>query len=111
LAELAGVYRGLGEQWREFAEAALPGRVKIFKQTRELLDRQRALYEEQGEKAAAKIADGKTKLQKLGVEGRTNFPLSPAESAVLLEALRERLAALYDAETRAAERLQAAAVK
>jgi hypothetical protein len=108
LADLVGVYRALGEQWTELADAALPARVKVFKQTREAMTKQRTLLEEQGEKAAGKIADLKTKLLKLEQEGRAAFPLSASETAALLESLRDRLMALTEAETRAAEQLQAA---
>ncbi len=69
------------------------------------------MYEDQGEKAAGKIADMQTKLRKLEQEGRAAFPLPPSEAAALLESLRDRLVALYEAETRAAEQLQAAMLK
>lgn len=54
LAPSAKKFREIAPRWRNLAEAALPDRIPILRQTRDLLLQQRDLYLEQGQ--AAKVA-------------------------------------------------------
>jgi len=104
LAEVAATYRALAEQWAALAEAGLPDRVKVFKQTRDLLHKRAQLFAEKGAKGAKAINDAVLKLQAIQNE-MADFPLPAAETETLLTELRDRIVALHAAETAAAQRL------
>jgi hypothetical protein len=108
LADLASEYRRLADAWTELADAALPSKVKPFKQAKDLLRKQRKLIEEKGEKATKQVDDTVVASHKLEAETKANFPLDGAELRSLLEGLRERIVQLHAAEKAAAERLAAA---
>jgi len=108
LSDLAADYRDLGRRWTELAEAALPGKIKPFKQTRDLLTKKCKLFEEKGTGAARQCADAAAKLQELEKATRTDFPLSTTEAADLLADLRDRITDLHAAEHATAQKLQAA---
>jgi hypothetical protein len=109
-AELAGRYRELGQQWAALAEAALPGAVKSFQQTRELLREKCKVFEEKGDRAAGTIREVWGKLQAIETEMRPSLPLTPTDARALLEGLRERLLVLHQTECATAADLQKAAV-
>lgn len=107
LQKLAGDYRHIATGWTELAVAALPAKIKPFKETRDLLVKKRALFEIKGSKADRQMADIRAKLQILGKTTQANFPLSGAESHELLSGLRERIIALHRVECELAKRLHA----
>ena len=106
LREVANDYRKLGAQWTELADAALPDRVKPFKEFKKHLRKRWELFEQKGEKAAAQIDKAEAETLRLAKELAGAFPLNEAETRTLLEGLRERIVALHAAEVEAARKLQ-----
>jgi Domain of unknown function (DUF4872)/Butirosin biosynthesis protein H, N-terminal len=107
LLDLARAYRNLAAKWTELADAALPDRVKGFRQTKDLLRKKRQLFEEKGERVARQTAEATERLRTVGEELRTAFPLTAPEIKVLLEGLRERILELHREEKETANRLAA----
>ena len=85
LAELAATYRTLALQWTELADAALPNHIKTCKRTKELLAKQRQLYEERGEKAIRPLADATTKLHELETATDSATALDETADTLLAE--------------------------
>ncbi len=106
LAELANTYRGLGKQWVELAEVAFPGKVKPFKQMKELLHKRNSQVEK-GEKGQKQVLETAERLRKLEQEMKQKSPLSSTEGAAILEQMRQRIEDLHRQETAAAEQLAA----
>lgn len=107
LRVLAEEYRHLATGWTELASAALPANIKPLKETRQLLLKQRDLFESKGAKADKQLAEIREKLQILGKSTKEDFPLDLEESRELLVGLRERVIALHRTEAELAARLAA----
>jgi hypothetical protein len=107
LKSLADDYRHIAARWTELANAALPSKIKPFKESRDLLIKKRDLFEIKGSKADKQMAEIRAKLHVLGKNTKENFPLNDAESRELLGSLRERIIALHRTETELAKRLAA----
>jgi hypothetical protein len=108
LKNLADDYRHLATGWSALAAAALPTKIKPFKETRDLLIKNCDLLETKGAKADKQLAENQARLRILGNNTKENFPLDDADTRELLEGLRERIIALHRAEAAAAERLKSA---
>jgi len=102
-------YRELATRWSELAEAALPSRHKLFKETKQLLRKRRELWLTKGPKAAKQMAEGTARLKTIESELREKFPLAEDDRLPHLESLRTRILALHAAEVEAAARLYKAA--
>lgn len=107
LKSLADDYRHLATGWSALAAAALPTKIKPFKETRDLLIKNRDLLESKGSKADKQMSDNRDRLRILGKNTKENFPLDDAETRDLLGSLRERIIALHRAESEVAGRLAA----
>lgn len=105
LKTMAAEYRKLAAQWTEFAEVALPDRVKPFKQTKQLLRKQHQALREKGSKGQATIDSCVEALRALAQQVHSDFPLSDAETRSLLAHLREGILDLSEQERRAASQL------
>lgn len=105
LAELSETYRGLADEWRELADAALPDWVKPFKETKALLRKKEKLVATGGAKSAARVSDVVEKLRKIDAELKADFPLTNSETAQLLDGLHDEVVALHAAETDEAQSL------
>ena len=100
-------YRALGAEWTALAEAALPDRVKPFKQTKSLLRKQVALFAEKGARAAKQMARNRNKLAEIDAAMHADFPLDDDAAGALLGQLQTRIQALHEHETATLERLSA----
>ncbi len=107
LKVLSDDYRHLATGWTALATAALPGKIKPFKESRDLLIKKRDLFETKGAKADKQMAEIREKLRVLGKNTKENFPLDDAQSRELLGSLRERIIALHRSEEELAKRLAA----
>lgn len=105
LGGLAGRYRVLAGLWTDLAEAALPDRVKPFKQTKALLRKRNELFLSKGVKAAAQMRKGTDELIAIEKSCVAKFPLGDKERAELLQSLAPRVVELHDAELETAEAL------
>lgn len=102
-------YRELAVRWTELAEAALPSRIKLFKETKQLLRRRRELWETKGTKAARQMSEASARLKAIESNLRERFALADDERLAFLESLRTRVVALHAAEVEAAAHLCKAA--
>ena len=109
LAELAGRYREIAKMWTALAESMLPDAMKPLRRTKELLRMRSELFLSKGAVALPQIDKIKDDLNRIELEMREGFPLAEAELKDLLEAARERILALHDAESSAAGELAKAA--
>ena len=91
-------------------EAALPDKMKSFKQLKQLLRKRRQLWLTKGPKAATQIDKCTGDLHKLNGAQPRDFPLEHSARGALLGKLCERTTALHDSEKAVIEKL-AAAVK
>ncbi len=108
LGAAADAYRALGAQWSELAEAALPNRVKEFKQSKTLMRKQARLFADKGAKAARQMDKNRAVLADLERAVLADFPLDSDAVEALLGDLGGRIAAVHEAEVAALERLAAA---
>lgn len=102
-------YRELASRWTELAEAALPSRLKPFKETKQLLRKRRDLWVTKGTKAARQMGETTARLKAIETEQREKFPLADDDRLALLESLRMRIVGLHAAEVEAAAHLCKAA--
>jgi len=98
LNETAALYLELHDLWRGLAQAALPERVDIFRETRELLDRREAIRQELGGEGLEDIRPLNDRLHALKGELNDAFPLNGSETAALFAEIRDRLEGIYRAE-------------
>ncbi|MBX3413875.1 MAG: DUF4872 domain-containing protein [Pirellulales bacterium] len=98
-------YRELANRWTELAEAALPSKFKLFKETKQLLRKRRELWLAKGPKAAKQLVEVAARLKTIETELREKFPLGDEERLAHLESLRTRILALHASEVEAAARL------
>jgi hypothetical protein len=103
LEACASDYDALAGQWSALAEAALPGKVKEFKKTKELMRKQVTLFADQAPRGAAQLARVGELLAGLGEAMVASFP--EAATAELLAELAERIEAVHKAEVAALDRL------
>jgi hypothetical protein len=98
LKETAALYRELHDLWRGLAQAVLPERVDVFRETRELLDRREALRRELGGEGLEDIRPLSDALHALKGELNDAFPMNGSETAALFAEIRDHLEAIYNAE-------------
>lgn len=106
LRDVAEQFRSSGELWSDLAEAMLPDQVPPLAETRALLLRKGALFQEQGMSALPEMEQIAANLSDLKSEMATAFPLTEAEAAAMRDTLRERILGLHDAERAAFLALQ-----
>lgn len=109
--ETAAHYCELEDAWQEFAQAALPESVALFKETRDLLVRRDELFLKEGMAAQGEMAALTARLGEVRQEVDKDFPLNEAEVADLRLDLRDRLLKLQEAEEDGVYQLAALAAK
>ncbi len=108
LAACAKTYHQLGSQWSDLAEAALPDKVRAFRQTKELLRTRLALFEQQGDASLEQRTTLTDQLRQIEVEQRRSPALDENQAADVLIDLQAKIAELHDAERAAVESLKKA---
>lgn len=109
--ETTAHYRELGAAWQDFAKAALPESIPLFKETRDLLIRHDELFLEKGMAAHPEMMSITERLTEIPNEIGEDFPMTQAEVDDLLADLRQRLLKLQEAEADGVYQLTALAAK
>ncbi|MGQ0603301.1 MAG: BtrH N-terminal domain-containing protein [Anaerolineales bacterium] len=108
LKQAAEPFRTAAQGWGELGLALLPDDIKPFKQTRELLQRQRKLFVEKGSAGLTEIKKARTHFDRLHDSVEKDFPLSASEVVAFREQLAERVLKVGALEKAAHAILQAA---
>jgi hypothetical protein len=106
LRELGTAYRSLGQEWTDFAEAALPEGVPLLGHSGALLAQRRAAFVALGTGAADAIHGVDAELADLERQASENFPLDAEVSRALLADLGGRLHRIVDHEQEAVAALE-----
>jgi hypothetical protein len=101
LRPLADRYAGLGRQWTELADAALPDAVPAMREAKELLARRSELLHSDGPAAADGVRATWQRLDELSKAAEERFPVTEADVAELRIELQRRVIALHAEEVAA----------
>lgn len=96
LLKSAETYAAIGKEWTDLASALLREDVPLFRETRELLGRRAELLASGGD--AEEIRATWDRLDELGQEAKTDFPLTEAEASDLRGELKSKIKTLYENE-------------
>ena len=107
LNEVAALYEEAGHAWQRLLDALLPPDAAMLGRARELIDSQTTTFIEQGGADLASLKNYRDELARLMQLAEDDFPLDAAAMAELRENLRENVALVEAAETRAILALQA----
>ncbi|MDH5505943.1 MAG: BtrH N-terminal domain-containing protein [Anaerolineae bacterium] len=105
LKTVAKMFRNSQDLWKGLTEALLPDSVDLFRETRELMQREFELFMQSGGESLEKRREIKVRLGELKYMAAEHFPLSEAESAALREELGERVLKIHAVEREAVETL------
>ncbi len=106
LNRVAESYREAGARWDELNLALLPDSILPFRQIRNLMDRQKESFLNEGQEADRQIPG--SKIESIRYEIKQDFPLTDGEAADLRDHLREKVLAVQAAERTAASGLRRA---
>lgn len=109
LTDVAREFRACAGLWDELTAALLPDDVALFREARELMNREYDLFLTQGNASLPARRQISARLDSLRAEAERAFPLTDAQAAAMREGLRERVLRLRDAERRAISALAEAA--
>ena len=101
LRPLAEQYAGLGRQWSELAEAALPHDVPAMREAKELLARRSELLHSDAAGATSEVRATWQRLDELAKSAQERFPISDAAAAALRAELQRRVLAIHAEEVAA----------
>lgn len=107
LREVAALYDQAGNVWQRLLDALLPADAALLGRARELIDRQTATFIDKGGTDLETIANCRDELAGLMQLAEDDFPLDEGDMAKIRENLRECVALVAEAETRAVLALQA----
>jgi hypothetical protein len=108
LKDAAKIFRESHAAWKKLGQLALPDDVSLFKDARDLLDRQYSLFVEQGSAATDEILAAKKRFADLRKLAIKDFPLNSAEVITFRERLATHVLAIRDIEARGVEAMQSA---
>lgn len=105
LKEMSDLYRDIGKEWAKLADAALPKSLPIFKETKDLLKKQRKSFESKKDPNQQEFLDTIQQLHAIENKERTTHEVTVENTQALRERLRERIIQLHQRETDAAIQL------
>jgi HPt (histidine-containing phosphotransfer) domain-containing protein len=108
LRAAAESFRHSGEAWRRFSLALLPDGIPPFRAVRENMDRQQALFRQQGRDAREAIRTLVADLRELETAVAADFPLDEAAVGNFREELAELLLTIHGIEETAVHQMRAA---
>lgn len=106
IREAAPAFRRSGEAFQTLGELLLPSRVEPFREAREVLDRRRQLFYDEGAAAEEGMSTAQRRLEELKAATDAEFPLDEAGVQELRGNLADQLATIRDLETAAFEALR-----
>ena len=108
LRQAADQFRQSESAWASLAEKLLPENVPLFQETRDLLDRKRKLFIEQGAAALEEICAINLRLNAIAQRVAQEFPLDETAVVAYREELADQVSAILDCERQAVATLQVA---
>lgn len=105
LRDVGSIFREAALEWDALASALLPDEVPLFREARELMDRNYHLFLEQGNASIEERRANNARAKELEQIAATDFPLSDAEAAAMRAHIRDRVLAIHDVEKRALDAL------
>ena len=108
LRPAAGAFRDSARGWQDLGLTLLPDSVPPLRETRELLERRRRLFVEQGGQAVPEIAALNHRLEAIRAEMDRAFPLTAGEAHAMREQIAAEVRKVGELEQRAYADLQAA---
>lgn len=108
LHESARIFRESQAEWLELAQIILPDEVAPLGKARQLLERRRGLFLDQGQAALDEILNINQQLRELRASAGKEFPLTESEVWGLFERMRAQVLQIHDVEFKAVESMQAA---
>lgn len=108
LGKVADQFRQSERMWTELAEAHMPDEVAPFVELKRLALEQKELFETRGAEAIGEITKRKARMEQIETAVRQLFPMTLADTKVLLNDLRARILRLREHEAEAVGMLQAA---
>lgn len=107
LNEVAEQFRESGRRWSALSAALLPDSIPLFKETKQLTGKKRALFEKKGAAARDEMQAIPTRLAEIKSQAEAAFPMNEAEVQDLLADLRQHVLAVHAAEANAVTTLEA----
>lgn len=107
LAEVAEQFRQSAVAWRDLGMILLPDGIAPLQETRQLLERKRQLFVEQGAATQEERVQINQRLQAIRTTMLTDFPLSAAEVVALREQISTQVLHIRDLEQAAITQLRA----
>ena len=101
-------FRASSDAWLALSEAALPDKVPLLKETKELLLLKRDLFVDNGDRELEEIRKADKRLSEIYSLAAAEFPMSDTEVKSMREGLAERVMNISGIEQEAIELLQAA---
>ncbi|HYE79128.1 MAG TPA: DUF4872 domain-containing protein, partial [bacterium] len=98
LKKAAKRYDELAALWTSLADAALPDKVKPFKQTKELMRKKESLFLAKGAGAAKDLAKLQGQLDDLGESMKAGYPWGDADAKAFYQDMHDRLVQIHGAE-------------
>jgi hypothetical protein len=108
LNRVAESYREAGQRWDELNLALLPDSIRPFRQIRDVMDRQKELFLNNGGDSVAERQKIGERLEAIRAEIKGDIPLSDGEASALRDNLRDKVLAVQEAERTAAFALRRA---
>ncbi len=106
LVEVAEMYRALGSEWTDLAEACLPGELAILAEARLHVRERHRLFLEEGESGGAEMARHTGRLQEIDQQlAGDDFPLTGDQADDFFLGLSNRIAGIVLQERKALETL------
>jgi hypothetical protein len=107
LKDAARQFRAAADAWCDLANAMLPDTVPLFKETRDLKLRRKALFVEQGGDSIDERREINARLAAIGKEAAEAFPLTNEEATAMRETLAAQVLKIHDIEMEAVRAMQA----
>ncbi|MFX0063099.1 MAG: DUF4872 domain-containing protein [Candidatus Hermodarchaeota archaeon] len=106
LKEISSLYRSVAERWSNFARAALPDTIQLFKDARDAATKWKETFITEGLSDSLRLAEATEKFNTIRNQIGEWFPLSEKEVRMLFEDLSKRMYKIYEEEKKALERLK-----
>ncbi len=101
LRDVGGQFRAAAVAWDSLTAGLLPDSVPMFREARELMERDYRLFMERGGDSVEERRGIQDQLKELETQAEHAFPLTDAEAAAMRATIRDRVMAVHDVEQHA----------